>query len=132
VTPRTPGLKPELLVYDATGRTLQSFAEPGSDGSTSIILTAGATYKVVVGSHDGNSTGNYSLVVTQTSSVTVSNPGNAAVASTGSGVTTGASAGTSTTGIGAALIVPLDVTSPTAGPFTQVTSTTSRPKVVNS
>ena len=60
VHPTVGGLSPELLVYDSTGKNLISYADP-YNGTATLTLKNEASYDVVVGSHDGNSTGSYYL-----------------------------------------------------------------------
>lgn len=69
IHPILGGLSPELLLYNANGADKNganaiTAATNGPNGTATLSLVNGQTYHLVVGSHDGNSTGTYYLSIT--------------------------------------------------------------------
>jgi hypothetical protein len=69
IHPILGGLLPELLLYNANGQDTQganaiTAASPNPDGTATVSLVNGLSYHLVVGSHDGNTTGTYYLSIT--------------------------------------------------------------------
>ncbi len=111
------GLRPEVLVYDTTGKTILNFADPSATGNNaSLTLPGGTSYQIVVTSQDENDSGFFSITVGTTlftlPTTTVANTTTlaaAAVAATPP-VTTPSKG---TTGLGAPTFIPLVVSIPT-------------------
>jgi hypothetical protein len=111
-------LRPELLVYDASGETILNYADPSAAGNASLSLQNGKTYQVVVTSQDENSAGFFSIKVgystigrltattTSTTTTTLKSPVSANVAA----IVAPTNAGP--TGLGATDFVPLTISIP--------------------
>ena len=123
-------LRPELLVYDASGETILNYADPSAAGNASLTLQNGRTYQVVVTSQDENSAGFFSIkvgyfAVLRLSSATttilkspVSTNVAAIVAPTNAGPT----------GVGATDFVPLTISIPEANFITSPVLQGTKPK----
>jgi hypothetical protein len=113
VNPTVGGLRPELLVYDSTGKTLLNYADPAANGTASLTLANGSTYQIVVASQDGNSTGSYYIGISSVFHFPIF-PGPATTAAQTSG---------------ADALVPLVTPTPEAGPVAPPTPAANRLKL---